>query len=307
MNIGFCGSGLFASQCLDILNKSININWVVTNTPKHAGRGMKLQETQVQILATKLNLECKTTIKISEDTELINWIKDQKPDLILVIDFGQMIKTNLLTMPTVGCINIHPSKLPELRGAAPLQRALMLGLTETYVTIFKLDEGMDSGPILDSKKIDISLDDDFETLLTKSAKIGSELLSKYILEVPCNEWKFHSQVTDSISYAPKIAKIEGRIDWNEPYGNIINMIRGIKNFPGVYTIYKNKRLRIFKAESRKINDDSTAKLIAVEDGYPIISCGNGAVKLLEVQPEGKKIQQAKDWLLGARLQIGDYI
>lgn len=304
MRIGFCGSGLFASECLKQLSKSLSICWVITNEPQKAGRKMKLTPTVVHNTAEILSIPTKTTMNLSKDDYLIEWIGQNCPDIILVIDFGQMIREPLLSMPRYGCLNIHPSKLPMFRGSSPLQRALFDGLEKTAVTVFKLDEGMDTGPILFRKNIKIDIKDDFFSLLNKAAVLGSVELVKQIQNVPLDDWKFTPQSKDGVSYAPKIKKSEGFLNWNKNAKALYDQIRAYKHFPGTYCFVDGKRLAIKDAIIID-KSGSPGTIIDLEDGFPIVACKHHALRLNVVQQEGGKEQSAIDWYRGRRLQIGD--
>ena len=304
MKLGFCGSGAFAATCLFLLSERIKPEWVITNAPKPSGRGMKLKQTPVYEAAQALSVPCFTTDKISSDEERLEWVRKNLPDLILVIDFGHMIKEPLLNMPPLGCINVHPSMLPAYRGSAPVQRALMDGLAETGVTVFRLDKGMDSGPVLAQAAVQIDPEDDAASLLEKSAKTGMDILLRFICEVDPDKWTFTPQSSENISLAPKIDKAEGRIDWDAAAQDIFNKVRALNVSPGAYCIFKDKRLRILKAAAVQ-KDGSPGVFIGTDGGMPVIACGRGALKLISIQPEGKKVQSADEWLCGSRLKIGD--
>jgi len=304
LKVGFCGSGLFAAICLEHISCQIRPEWVITNTPQRAGRGLALRSTPVQQVAEKLELPFKTTTKISSDLDLLEWIKENCPDIILVIDFGHLIKEPMLTMPRYGCINIHPSKLPAYRGSSPMQRAIIDGLKNTAVTIFKLDSGMDTGPILTQKNIVIGDKDDFDSLMQTCASVGSEALLKYICEMDAKDWVFTKQPSEGVSLAPKIEKSEGKLDWQKTSFELYNRIRALKQSPGTFCTVFGKRLRIKQAEPiDKTGEAST--ILSLESGMPIVACLEGALKLILVQQEGKKEQSADDWFRGSRLQIGD--
>lgn len=306
MKVAFCGSGHFAELCLRRISSQIKIEWVITNTPKPAGRGMDLHPTAVQLLAEESGIECRTTSRLSADEELINWITAEKIDVIIVVDFGHIVKEPILSHPKIGCINIHPSRLPQFRGAAPLQRAIMCGLDKTAVTVFKLNEGMDSGPVLASEEVEITPDETYEELLEKTAEVGSEILLHYIKDISADKWIFTEQEENGVSLAPKISNAEGHIEWNMQPEEIINKLRAIRNTTGVFTIFKKKRIRLYEAEKSNCHG-KCGELVEIENGYPVIACGDAAIKLLEIQPEGKKRQSAKDWLMGARLKKGDVL
>lgn len=304
MKIFFCGSGDFAADCLKHISSKVVIDLAITNAPKSAGRGLKLTPTPVSAAAEELSIQYRTTDRLSSDDALLQFIAEASPDIILVIDFGQMIKEPVLSLPKYGCINIHPSMLPAYRGSAPLQRAIIDGQSQTAVTIFKLDAGMDSGPLLAQEIIDIDPEDDYMSLLAKAAKVGSDLLNKYICEVGPENWTLTPQSNDGVSFAPKIDKSEGRIRWDRSSEQLIDLIRALKYSPGTFTFYGGKRLRIYDAVPVH-EEGEPSKMISAADGLPVVGCGNGAIKLLSVQAEGKKIQNAAEWYRGSRLNPGD--
>lgn len=306
LSFGFLGSGYFAARCLCLISQTVKPRWVVTNTPKQAGRGLPERVTPVQTAAAGLEIPFLTTMRISADNELLSWIKENLPDLILVVDFGHMIKEPLLSMTRLGCLNIHPSLLPAYRGSAPVQRAILDGLDRTGVTLFKLDKGMDSGPILAQREMEIAEEDTSGSILERSAEVGSALFLNYICQVKTEDWLFKPQAQDGVSLAAKINKTEAEIDWNTPARNIYNLIRALNPVPAAYTVVKGKRLRILCARCAK-GRGMPGTFVGVEEGLPLIACGEGLLRLEYVQLEGKNAQSAADWLRGARLKQGDLI
>lgn len=303
LKTGFFGSGAFAERCLRLISEKARPEWVVTNAPKPAGRGMKERVTPVQTAAAELGIPLYTTERISEDAERLAWIKENLPDLILVIDFGHMIKEPLLSMARLGCFNIHPSLLPAYRGSAPVQRAIMDGLDKTGVTVFKLDAGMDSGPVLARSEVAIDSDDNSATLLEKCAGAGCALLLRYICGEDPSGWELTPQSDEGVSFAPKIDKSEAEIDWTNSARKISNKIRAMYPSPVAYTIIKGKRLKILTA--RHVEGEGRPGVVAwAENDLPIIGTGDGLLLLERVQPEGKSAQSAADWLRGARLSPG---
>lgn len=305
LKYAFLGSGGFAACCLERLSQRLKPQWAVTNAPHPAGRGMELRPTPVQLCAEKLSVPFRTTEKLSSDEELLEWIKADVPDVMLVIDFGHIVREPLLSLARLGCLNAHPSRLPQYRGSAPVQRAVMDGLTETAVTIFRLDAGMDSGPILAQLPVAIEKCDTSGSLLRKCAELGADALARYLCEVPEHDWKFTPQPAEGVSFAPKIDKAEGRIDWNEPSARLSSLVRGIGEAPGVFCMARGKRLRVHEAVPLDGPAAAAGTITAVADGFPIVACGVGGLKLLQVQPEGKKAQSAAEWLRGCRLNVGD--
>lgn len=303
LTAAFLGSGHFAARCLELVSGRLRPEWVLTNAPKSAGRGLSMRNTPVWELAQKLGLPVYTTERLSADAERAAWIKANAPDVLLVIDFGHIIKEPVLTAAKYGCLNIHPSKLPEYRGSAPLQRVLMDGHKNTAVSIFRLDAGMDSGPILAQPELEIGPDDDCASLAEKAARLGAETLLHYLCDVPPYEWRFTEQREDGATYAPKIDKSEGKIDWARPAAEIADKIRGIGAAPGVFCTVRGRRLRIYRAEA--VSGSGTPGTYAVRGGAPCVACGDGLLRLVEVQPEGKKLQRAEDWARGLRVNEGE--
>lgn len=306
LKLGFCGSGRFAASCLSLISARIKPEWVITNAPKPSGRGMRITQTPVYEAAETLGINCFTTVRMSQDDERIEWIRENLPDLILVIDFGHIIKEPMLNMAEMGCMNIHPSMLPSYRGSAPVQRAIMDGLSETGVTLFRLDAGMDSGPILSQSKVTILPSDDFDTILEKCSIIGTDILLNFIFEVSTDKWNFTTQSEDNVSLAPKIDKTEGKILWDDTALNIYNKIRAIGASPGTYCTVNDKRIRVYRAVPVQ-QDGEPGTLLGIQEGMPVIACGIGALKLIEVQPEGKKKQSGDEWLRGSRMTTGNNI
>lgn len=303
LTAGFLGSGRFAARCLELVSERLRPEWVLTNAPKSAGRGLSMRNTPVWELAQKLGIPAYTTERLSADSERVEWIKTNAPDVLLVIDFGHIIKEPVLSAARYGCLNIHPSKLPEYRGSAPLQRVLMDGRTNTAVSIFRLDAGMDSGPVLAQPELAISPEDDFASLAEKAACLGSETLLHYLCGVPAEEWRFSPQNEECATYAPKIDKSEGKIDWTRPAQEISDKIRGIGAAPGVFCTVRGKRLRVYKADVEA--GSGAPGTYVLRGGAPCVACGEGLLRLAEVQPEGKKVQRAADWARGLRVNEGE--
>jgi methionyl-tRNA formyltransferase len=306
-SFGLLGTGAFAASCLAAISKQIRPKWVITKSPKRSGRGMKLTPSPVHALALKLDIQVKTTDRISSDREIIEGIKNDLPDLLLVVDFGSMIKEPLLSMAPLKCLNIHPSLLPAYRGSAPVQRAIMDGLKKTGVTLFRLEEGMDSGPILAQKEVAIDAYDDSESLFAKCAEIGAELFLHCMTEVDTEGWQFKVQDHSEATLAPKIEKEETEIDINGCANEICNKVRALSPSPCAYAMTGGKRLQIIKAEPVESKGKKPGILIAKDAGLPVVACGSGAIRLIEVRPEGKKIQRADGWLNGKRFAIGEKI
>lgn len=303
LSYGLTGSGHFAASCLELLSLRKKPEWVITGAPSIAGRGLKLKNTPVWEKAMELGIPCFATAKLCADTERLEWLKNNRPEVILVIDFGQLIKEPVLSLAPLGCLNIHPSRLPQYRGSAPVQRAVMEGCHSTAVSIFRLDPGMDSGPILAQPELQIEPEDTSETLFQKAAQLGTQTLLKYLCEIPKENWCFTEQEAALATNAPKIDKSEGKIDWSAPPQEILNKVRAIALSPGVYFFARGKRVRLFEASVLQKPAGRPGLFYKTEQG-PAVTCGDGALLLLSVQPEGKKRQPASDWARGLRIEEG---
>lgn len=307
MKYGMMGSGLFASRCLELLALYKKPEWLVTAPSRPAGRGLQLRPTPAHDMADVLGVPCHTSENISGDNALLDHLFESKIEFVLVLDFAQLIKGKLLNRAPNGCLNIHPSLLPLYRGAAPLQRALMDGQCESGVTLFRLVEKMDAGPILKQNRMNIEQRDHYFSLLERSARVGVELLISQMREVPLAQWSYCEQSEKMVTYAPKIEPQERELFWSMTAKQFCNVVRALSPHPGAYINHRGKRLIIKGAEVIERVTESPSTFVFCEDKMPVVACSEGAVKLLEVQPEGKKTQSAEVWLRGARLQEGEKI
>jgi methionyl-tRNA formyltransferase len=221
-------------------------------------------------------------------------------DFVFVIDFGQLIREPLLGAgEPVGCLNIHPSLLPRYRGAAPAQRALMDGVRETGVTIFKLAMGMDSGPVLLRETLAVG-DDDAGSLLERAAVAGVGAFIRYAESTPIAEWRFMPQDDALATAAPKISKEEERIDWSRSAVEILGKIRALSPKPGAWTTLGGKRLRVTRASLSPSRAGASPGRVVLDGSSPSVSTGDGAISLSLVQREGTKVQSAAEWKNGLR-------
>ncbi|GHV53844.1 methionyl-tRNA formyltransferase [Synergistales bacterium] len=311
MEYGFFGSGDFAARCLELLAGWVRPSWIVTAPPRPAGRGKEPRPAPVEIFAVCGEFKDVPLVRsasASSDEAVLNLSRDIPTDFCFVIDFGQIIKEPLLReREPVGCLNIHPSLLPRFRGAAPVQRALMDGAGETGVTVFKLAQAMDAGPVLLSRAIDINDIDDTGSLLERAAIAGTEAFINYANANAIGEWSFTAQDDSSATFAPKIRASEERVDWGKSSAEIWRLTRALSPKPAAWTTIRGKRLRLIKTSR---GDELTVsgehgELLGLKSGGVVVACGDGALLLTEVQLEGKKIQRAADWWNGLRAAPGE--
>ncbi|MDR0648823.1 MAG: methionyl-tRNA formyltransferase [Synergistaceae bacterium] len=308
---GFFGSGRFGAACLELLSAWRPPSWIVTAPPKPAGRGRSLSHTAVEAFAAAglPSVPLVRSADASSDGAVLALGEEFRVDFCFVIDFGQLIREPLLRQDErVGCLNIHPSMLPEYRGAAPIQRALMDCRPRTGVTAFKLAPGMDSGPVLLRREITISGDDNAETLLERAAAAGTAAFIEHASSQPMEGWAFEAQDGSLATNAPKIRPDEERIDWGRPSGGISGQVRALAPRPGAWTTVRGRRLRVLSAAPAPEDEAGRAEpgtLCGVIDGGVAVHTGEGCLSLLEVQPEGKRAQRALDWWNGLRPAKGE--
>jgi methionyl-tRNA formyltransferase len=304
--IWFAGSGPFAAQCLEIISQQIQPDIIITAPPRKAGRGLKLKPTPVEEKSMSLGLAVHHTAGMSDDPVLLQKLSDDPPLTILVIDFGQIIKAPFLDFSELGCLNIHPSLLPQYRGAAPVQRAILDGKTETGVTVFRLVKEMDSGPVLGQEAFAINDDINSGEVLSHLAKRGSmillDIINSYIPENISLFPQDHSQAT----FAPKIAKEEARIDVSMDALTFHNTVRAMNPHPGAFLNVRGKRLKVWKTERLPLEGEP-GTIIEIIEGKPVLALSKGSVLLLTVQPEGKARMDSSSWARGIRLSKGDMI
>ena len=295
----FMGTSSFAVPILnELVNLNQNIIKVFTSPSKKANRGMKNTESPVSCAAKALNLELEYP-KNLKDELIINSLKAMNLDLIIVIAYGFIIPKEILNIPKYGCYNLHASILPRWRGAAPIQRSIIEGDQVSGVSFIKIDEGLDTGDIVLSDKIEILKNDTQESLSTNLAELGVKNLSKF-LDLFNYKIDFDKQNNDFTCYANKILKSETRINWSETAELIDRKIRAFNPKPGAWFVMNGKRIKIFEAE---ISDGKGNPGEILNDEFEI-ACGKVSLKLKILQKEGKNKSAIKSFLLGNQTLIG---
>jgi methionyl-tRNA formyltransferase len=302
--IWFMGSGFFGVRCLEELCSVEIPQLVVTNPPRKAGRGLAERVTAVEALAASRGIEVHRSANINEDEVLKGRLAGGTPEVIFVIDFGQKVLDPFLSTPPYGCINIHPSLLPLYRGAAPLQRAIMNGETQTGVSAFRLVEAMDAGPILATEHLEIALSDTYGNLLERCSKKAGHLFREVLGLIEGDGLTGRDQDSDRATYAPKISKEEARIDWTRSAREVHDHIRALNPAPGAYTFMGGRRVKIWES-SPSAESGKPGVLLGDHEGSPIVGCGKGSLVLLRVQPEGKKALEGRSWLRGLKIGKGE--
>lgn len=307
MKIVFFGTSDFAAQILQsLLSGKEKISAVVTAVDKKKGRGQLIGASPVKVLAQKKKLAV-VQPKDLRDAEFLRFLKGARADLFVLCAYGKILTKEVLDLPAEYAINLHTSLLPAYRGAAPINRAIINGEGETGVTIFKMDEGMDEGEIILQAKTTISASDTAVSLAGRLAVIGSDALLKAIGLIESGKVKFTAQNDARASLAPKLRKADGLIDWQSPALDIHNRIRGLQPWPGAFTWFGNRLLKIW--QSRVVKGARQAGAGTVIDVRPkegiLVQTGRNKLLLMSLQLEGKKRMSAPEFILGHNIKAGE--
>ena len=297
----FMGTPEFSVPLLEILAKSFyKITCVYTQAPKKSNRGQKINISPVHKCAENLNLIVRNPTTLNSEEEF-DFIKKLEPDIVLVVAYGQLIPKNFLNIPKKGFINIHASLLPKWRGAAPIQRSIMSLDTETGISIMQIVEDLDSGPVMKQLKVkigELSTSKDISNILSK---ISTEIIVDTLDEIFNQKIKFIEQNHASATYANKIKKSEGKINWAESAKNILAKINGLNPEPGAWFEYKSTRYKVWRARIFKKKGSPGTIL----NSNFIIGCGDKSLEIIEIQKEGKNRLLLKNFLTGINFKQGD--
>ena len=298
----FMGTPLFSVPILKSLYQNgYSISVVYTQPPQKSQRGQKINKSPIQGISETLKIDYRTPSSLKNNKEEYNYIKELDADLAIVVAYGKIIPKEYLNLVKKGFINIHASLLPKWRGAAPIQRSIMNLERETGISIMKIGEKLDTGPICNSYKIKIMDNDNTETISEKLSALAAKKILDNIDEILEDKINFEEQKHDDASYAPKIEKTEGQIKWNETAENIIAKINGLYPNPGAFFIYKGERYKILSANLAS----GSGEIGEVLDDYLEVSCGNKkSIKVLEIQRQGKRPQNISEFMLGSQIKKG---
>ena len=299
------GTPDFAVPSLKLLAAQYNILAVYSQPPRPNGRGMKTIESPIQSTAKKLNLKTMTPHTLKSD-DVFEEYKKLKPDVVVVVAYGLILPEKYLKIPKFGCVNGHASNLPRWRGAAPIQRAIEAGDTTSGSCIMIMEKGMDTGPILLSKKIDIENNDTSKSLHDKLSDLTAQILEEALYKYTKGILLPQKQEIEGIKYAHKIKKIESEIDWNLTALEISNKVRAFYPFPGTFTNGPNGLIKIITTQSNNDVHDQPPGTILNIGKKIFVACGNNTtLEILEVQKPGKNIISALAYLNGIKLSVGD--
>jgi len=301
----FMGTPAFALPALSLLQSGgYPVIAVVTQPDRPRGRGQKTIAPPVKEFAEKFHIPVYQPDKVKDKT-FLDELRLLNPEMIVVAAFGQILSKEIIDFPRLGCLNIHPSLLPRYRGAAPLNWAIIHGEKTTGVTIMKMDEGMDSGDIILQKETPMDDNETFGQLHDRLAAEGAKLLILAIDAVAAGTAKRHSQDATLATFAPRLRKEDGIINWNADIFSIVNLIRGLSPSPAAYTYLGEKTLKIFSAAAEPGRVSITpGKIAAVSISGISVAAVNGFVTISELQLENKKRMPASDFLRGYHLPPG---
>ena len=309
MRIMFMGTPDISATCLRELIASDNeIVAVVTGKDKPRGRGNVMTPTPVKALALEHALPVYTPDSLKTE-DFMELLREINPDLIAVVAYGKILPVSVLDFPKHGCVNVHVSLLPKYRGAAPMQRAIIEGESETGVTIMYMAEGVDTGDIITAEAFPIGPEDDFEAIHDRSAEVGGKLLVKSIRDIENGTATRTPQDHSRATHAAKIEKEDCKIDFTKSAKTLDCAIRGVTPIPGAFAYLKGKMLKIYKATPTD-GKGKPGEVIATDPkgtGSFTVACGEGALKVFGVIPEGKGRMGAGDFVRGRKIELGDIL
>ncbi len=301
----FMGTPYFSVPILkSIYQNGYSISVVYTQPPQKSQRGLRVSKSPVQGISETLNIEYRTPEILENNQEEYDFLKRLNADLAIVVAYGQKIPKNFLNLTKKGFINIHGSILPKWRGAAPIQRSIMNLDSETGISIMKIAEKLDSGPVSKIYKVKLDRNQNTQEISEKLSNLAAEKILDIIDDVLEDKAKFIEQDHSKATYAKKINKEEGKIDWNEEPSKIIGKINGLFPSPGAYFNFNGERYKILKAEV----GSGIGKVGEVISERLEIACNNNqSIKILEIQRQGKKVQKISEFILGSQIKKGSII
>jgi len=304
MKILFFGTAEFAVAALEALLKSKHkVAAVITQPEKEKGRGLKVLPSAVEERAKAKELKVEKFEDVNSQSALKS-LKAHNADMFVVVAFGQILSNELLEIPKLYSVNIHPSLLPNYRGAAPIQWAIINGEDTTGVTIAKINEALDSGDIISQKKVFIDEEDNSATLSNRLSHIGAELLMEALDGIEKDTILPIVQDSSRATYAPKLKKENGLIDWHEDAQSIANKVRGLSPWPSAYTYLDGKLLKVLEATVSSTSNDTVSSIIRADKKGILVACGTGSILITKLQLEGKKPLKTDEFLRGKPIKPG---
>ena len=303
MKLAFLGTSEFAVPALKALAEAgHDLLAVYTRAPKPAGRGQQERKTPIHELADTLGLAVRTPMTLRTD-EAAAEFKALDTDATVVVSYGHILPKSFLDAPVLGCINIHGSLLPRWRGAAPIQRAILAGDAETGVTTMRMDEGLDTGPMLLAERTPISAGDTAQSVHDRLAAMGATLIVSTLDGLVRSTLQAVPQPADGVTYAHKLGKEEGALDWRRPAAELERKVRAFHPWPGTWFELNGERIKVLEA-GLTLADGAAGTVTISRHGFPVVACGLGGLKLLKLQRPGKAALAADAFLRGFALPAG---
>ena len=298
----FMGTPLFCVPILKSLHQNdFNIVAVYTQPPQKSHRGQKINKSPVQVISETLNIEYRTPKTFKNNDGEYKLLKKLDADLAIVCAYGQIIPKNFLNLTKKGFVNIHASILPYWRGAAPIQRSIMNLDTETGISIMKINEELDSGPVSNIYKIKIDKNQNAEEISETLSALAAEKILDNVNDILDDKAKFVEQNHSKATYAKKIRKGESQINWNDPASKIIGKINGLYLSPGAFFSFNDERYKILKA----VIGNGTGEIGEVISNQLEVACKNNqSIKILEIQRQGRRPQKISEFMLGSKIKKG---
>lgn len=321
MRVVFMGTPDFAVGALEaILQAGHQVAAVVTQPDKPKGRGKEIQMTPVKACAVSHGIPVFQPVKVKEK-EAVETLREYNADIFVVAAFGQILSEEILSMPKYGCVNIHASLLPRYRGAGPIQWAIINGEEKSGVTIMQMDKGLDTGDMLLKEEVAIEPKETGDSLHDKLAEAGSRLIVEALAKLERGELVPEKQKEEESCYAKRLQKSMGRIDWQQSAKKLDCLIRGLLSWPGAYTVLRGKNLKIWEVEAieepenlpegmalpEELSHAMPGIVVGVEREAFYVKTGEGILKILAVQPEGKKRMPVREFLLGYQVKAGEQL
>ncbi|WP_083832989.1 methionyl-tRNA formyltransferase [Candidatus Arthromitus sp. SFB-rat-Yit] len=302
-NVLFMGTPEFAVDTLEMLVNNHNVLGVVTQPDKPQGRGYKLKSSPVKEIALKYNLDVYQPDKIKGNIDFIDKIKSMDLDLIIVVAYGKILPSDILNIPKFGCINSHASLLPRHRGAAPINFSIISGDNKGGITTMFMDEGLDTGDIIEKYEVKIDENMTAGQLHDKLKVISSEGMKDTLKKIKNGTIRRQKQDDSQSTYAPMLTKEFGHIDFSKSAKDIVNLIRGLNPWPVAYCLYEEKKIKIYEAKNVSFTEDKYknsdyGQIVKVDDEGILVKCGRGFILITIIQFESKKVMSIKSFLNG---------
>lgn len=300
------GTPEFAIPSLKVVSKNTDLKLIFTKEDKRNARGNKIIYSPVKQFGLDNDIEV-IQPKRMKDEEVIAKIKEINPDLIVVVAYGKILPKEIIDIPKYGIINVHSSLLPKYRGASPIHSAILNGDKESGVSIMYIEEGLDSGDVILKETCEITEDDTLGTLHDRLKELGAIGLEKALKLIEAGEVKAEKQDDSKATFVKPITKEQAKINWNNTKEVIFNQIRGLNPFPGAYTHNeKNENIKIYKSEKlEKEYAGENGTVVEMTKKGPVVKVANGALRLLEIKFEGKKLQSGADVVNGRKMAVGE--